>query len=58
MTAWTVYIVRCLDGSLYTGIAKDAARRVEEHNSKYPLEGYLRGTEKKRVLHAVFCALR
>jgi putative endonuclease len=33
MTAWTVYIVRCVDGSLYTGIAKDAARRVEEHNS-------------------------
>lgn len=33
MTAWNVYIVRCVDGSLYTGIAKDAARRVEEHNS-------------------------
>ena len=33
MTAWTVYIVRCVDGSLYSGIAKDAARRVEEHNS-------------------------
>jgi putative endonuclease len=22
-----------LDGSLYTGIARDAARRVQEHNS-------------------------
>jgi putative endonuclease len=33
MTAWNVYIVRCVDCSLYTGIAKDAARRVEEHNS-------------------------
>jgi len=32
MTTWTVYIVRCADGSLYTGIAKDVARRVEEHN--------------------------
>lgn len=30
---WSVYIVRCADGSLYTGIAKDVARRVEEHNS-------------------------
>ena len=30
---WTVYIVHCADGSLYTGIAKDVARRVEEHNS-------------------------
>jgi len=30
---WTVYIVHCADGSLYTGIAKDVARRIEEHNS-------------------------
>jgi putative endonuclease len=33
MESWAVYIVRCADGSLYTGIAKDVARRVEEHNS-------------------------
>jgi putative endonuclease len=33
MTTWTVYIVRCADGSLYTGIATDVARRVEEHNT-------------------------
>lgn len=31
--AWTVYILRCADGSLYTGITRDVARRVEEHNS-------------------------
>ena len=30
--AWCVYMVRCSDGSLYTGIAKDAARRAAEHN--------------------------
>jgi putative endonuclease len=30
---WFVYMVRCADESLYTGIAKDVARRVEEHNS-------------------------
>jgi putative endonuclease len=29
---WTVYIVRCSDDTLYTGIARDAIRRVEEHN--------------------------
>jgi putative endonuclease len=28
-----VYIVRCADGSLYTGYARDAARRVAVHNS-------------------------
>jgi len=30
--AWWVYIVRCSDGSLYTGIATDTERRVTEHN--------------------------
>jgi len=33
MENWSVYIVRCADGSLYTGVAKDVARRVEEHNA-------------------------
>ena len=29
---WNVYIVRCADGSLYTGVATDVARRIAEHN--------------------------
>lgn len=33
MESWSVYIVHCADGSLYTGIATDVARRVEEHNA-------------------------
>ncbi|MDA1165464.1 MAG: GIY-YIG nuclease family protein [Planctomycetota bacterium] len=31
--AWFVYIVRCADGSLYTGIAKDMERRLGQHNA-------------------------
>ena len=30
---WAVYLVRCADGSLYTGVATDVARRVAEHNA-------------------------
>lgn len=30
---WSVYIVRCADNSLYTGITTDINRRVKEHNS-------------------------
>lgn len=30
---WSVYIVRCRDGSLYTGVAKDVDARVARHNS-------------------------
>lgn len=29
---WQVYIVRCADGTLYTGVAVDVTRRVAEHN--------------------------
>ena len=28
-----VYILRCGDGSLYTGVAKDLARRLEQHRA-------------------------
>ncbi len=33
MGEWSVYMVRCADGSLYTGIAMDVVRRVNEHNA-------------------------
>jgi len=29
---WTVYILRCGDGSLYTGIAKDVEARIKQHS--------------------------
>lgn len=29
---WRVYIVRCADDSLYTGVTKDVAVRVDAHN--------------------------
>jgi predicted GIY-YIG superfamily endonuclease len=29
---WTVYILRCGDGSLYTGIAKDVQARLKQHS--------------------------
>jgi putative endonuclease len=30
---WYVYIVRCADQTLYTGIARDVTARVAAHNS-------------------------
>ena len=33
MVGWCVYIVRCADGSLYTGITKDVESRVSLHNA-------------------------
>lgn len=33
MADWTVYMLRCADGSLYTGIARDAEQRLIAHNA-------------------------
>ena len=30
---WLVYIVRCSDGSLYTGATNDVKRRLKMHNA-------------------------
>ncbi len=32
-TDWFVYILRCADGSFYTGITTDLTRRCEQHNA-------------------------
>ena len=32
-SCWYLYILKCCDNSLYTGIARDLQRRVRAHNS-------------------------
>jgi putative endonuclease len=34
MDNWSVYIVECSDGSLYTGISNNVDKRVWKHNNK------------------------
>ena len=34
MSYWFVYMVRCSDNSLYSGITTDVVRRVSEHNGE------------------------
>lgn len=41
-----MYIVRCADGSLYTGVATDVERRVAQHNGE--LAGGARYTRGRR----------
>lgn len=33
MPRWSVYILRCADGTLYTGISTDLAARIATHNA-------------------------
>ena len=30
---WYVYMIKCSDGSLYTGVTTDIKRRIDEHNA-------------------------
>lgn len=49
--AWSVYILQCADGTLYTGIARDLQRRLRQHNGE--LVGgprYTRGRRPVRLL--------
>lgn len=49
---WYVYLLRCRNGALYTGITTDVARRLAEHReAKGKGAKYLRG---KEPLHLVF----
>ena len=41
---WLVYILRCSDGSLYTGITTDIDRRIAEHGNSRGAK-YCRGRE-------------
>lgn len=46
---YSLYIVRCADGSLYTGIAIDVERRIREHESGARGAKYLRGKGPLRL---------
>jgi putative endonuclease len=42
-TEFSLYIVRCADGALYTGIATDVDKRLAEHTSGARGAKFLRG---------------
>ena len=50
--AWWVYMLRCADGSLYTGVTTDVARRVAEHNGDGGLGA--RYTRSRRPVELVY----
>ena len=47
---WHVYIVECSDGTLYTGIAKDPAARVRQHNNSKGAR-YSRGRQPVKLVY-------
>lgn len=50
---WFVYIIRCADSTLYTGISTNVTRRFEEHASSSPRSAkYLRGRAPLELIYA------
>ncbi len=56
---WYVYMLRCADDSLYTGITKDLERRVAEHNSGKRLSAsYTRSRRPVTLVYQETCNTR
>lgn len=48
---WYVYMIRCFDNTLYTGITTDVSRRLNEHNAQGSKTAkYLRGKIPLRIV--------
>ena len=53
--AWFVYMLRCGDGSLYTGIARDVQARLQMHRSGKGAK-YTRGRGPLELVYTEECA--
>ena len=50
---WHIYMIRCADDSLYTGVATNVVRRFEEHNSGGPKAAkYVRGRGPLKLVYS------
>lgn len=51
---WHLYILRCKDGSLYTGITTDVEKRLEAHRRGKGAK-YTRGRTPLELVHREIC---
>lgn len=58
MQTWFVYIVKCSDDTLYTGVTTDLARRVTEHNSQAGGARYTRSRKPVELVYSEKCDSR
>jgi predicted GIY-YIG superfamily endonuclease len=54
---WKVYILRCKDGSFYTGMTNDLDRRLGQHREGRASR-YTRGRKPLRIVYHETCANR
>jgi putative endonuclease len=57
--SWLVYILRCSDSTLYTGITTDILRRIDEHNGNDKLAArYTRCRRPVALVYSEACDTR
>lgn len=55
MKEWFVYMVKCSDNSLYTGITTEIERRVNEHNNSKKGAKYTRTRRPVELVYTETC---
>ena len=58
MKPWFVYILRCADDTLYTGVSTDVARRLREHETGKAGAKYTRARGPLMLVYSEVCASR
>ena len=58
MPDWCVYLLRCSDGTYYTGITNDIDRRVSEHNESTRGARYTRARRPVVLVYQEVCESR
>ncbi|WP_344796892.1 GIY-YIG nuclease family protein [Litoribacillus peritrichatus] len=55
---WFVYMLKCSDSTLYTGITTDLERRVKEHNSSDKGAKFTRSRRPVTLVYSEHCSDR
>ena len=58
MSDWFVYMMRCADNTLYTGITTDVERRLKEHNGENSVTRYTRARQPVELAYQENAASR
>ncbi len=56
--SYSVYLVRCVDGTYYTGITTDIDRRIREHNFSLRGARYTKSRRPVSLVYAEACSSR
>jgi putative endonuclease len=54
MSQWYVYMLRCVDGTLYTGVTTDLERRIKEHNGEGVAGKGAKYTKARQPVHLAY----